>query len=51
MSWKAMSPVVYLVDGIYEKGVKVLAEELEAYLPFWERSETLPQWDITISPI
>lgn len=50
MSWKAMSPVVYLVDGIYEKGVKLLAKELEPYLPFWQRSETLPKWDITILP-
>jgi transposase len=51
MTWKAMTPVVYLVDGIYARGVKVLAKELESYLPFWQRSETLPKWDITISPI
>jgi hypothetical protein len=51
MSWKAMAPVVYLVDGVYEKGVKLLAEELEPYLPFWQRSETLPKWDITILPL
>ncbi|UIE38358.1 hypothetical protein KIK02_01480 [Leptodesmis sichuanensis A121] len=50
MTWKAMNPVVYLVEGIYEKGVKVLAEELADYLPFWQRSEALPKWDITILP-
>ena len=50
MRWKAMAPVAYLVDGIYEKGVKLLAEELEPYLPFWQRSETLPKWDSTILP-
>ena len=50
MTWKAMAPVVYLVEGIDEKGVKVLAEELTDYLPFWQRSETLPKWDITILP-
>lgn len=50
MRWKAMAPVVFLVEGIYEKGVKVLAEELANYLPFWQRSETLPKWDITILP-
>lgn len=50
MTWKAMTPVVYLVEGIYEKGVKVLAEELVDYLQFWQRSETIPKWDITISP-
>jgi Rhodopirellula transposase DDE domain len=50
MSWKAAAPVVYLVEDIYEKGVKVLAEELESDRPFWEQSETLPKWDITILP-
>jgi hypothetical protein len=50
MTWKAMTPVVYLVEGIYEEGVKVLAEELADYLPFWQRSETLSKWDITILP-
>jgi hypothetical protein len=50
MSWKAMAPVVYLVDGFYQKGIKLLAEELEPYLPFWQRSKTLPKWDVTISP-
>jgi hypothetical protein len=50
MTWKAVAPTVYLVDGIYEKGVKVWAEELESYLPFWQRSQSLPKWDITISP-
>jgi hypothetical protein len=50
MTWKAMTPVVYLVEGIYEKGGKVLTEELADYLPFWQRSETLPKWDITILP-
>jgi Rhodopirellula transposase DDE domain len=50
MSWKAIAPAVYLVEGIYETGVKLLAEELESYLPFWQRSTSLPKWDITISP-
>jgi hypothetical protein len=50
MTWKAMTPTVYLVEGIYKKGVKVLAEELVDYLQFWQRSETIPKWDITISP-
>jgi hypothetical protein len=50
MIWKAMSPAVFVVEGVYEKGVKVLAQELECYLSFWQRSEVLPKWDITISP-
>jgi hypothetical protein len=51
MTWKAMSPLVYLVEGTYEKGIKVLTEELEFYLPFWQRSKVLPKWDVTISPV
>jgi transposase len=50
MRWKARDPVVFLVNRIYEKGVKVLAQELDAYLPFWQRAETLPKWDISILP-
>lgn len=50
MTWKGKKPSVYLVEMIYEKGVKVLPKELEELLPFWQRSETLPQWDITVVP-
>jgi hypothetical protein len=42
--------IVHLGEGTYEKGVKVLAKELEALLPFWQRSETLPKWDVTVVP-
>jgi hypothetical protein len=34
MSWKAIAPVVYLVEGFYKKGVKVFPEDLESFLPF-----------------
>lgn len=50
MTWKGISPTVHLVEGIYEKGVKAGASELEQLLPFWERSETLPKWDVTVFP-
>ena len=51
MTWKGISPVVHLLDSLYEKGIKVSPAQLEEfYLPFWHRSETLPKWDITISP-
>jgi transposase len=51
MSWKAMLPLVYLVDEVYEKGIKVADAELEAYRSFWQPSATLPKWDITIVPV
>jgi hypothetical protein len=50
MTWKAVNPIVYPVEGIYEKGIKVLTEDLEPYLSFWQRSEDLPKWDVTIIP-
>ena len=48
MTWKGISPIIHLVTTTYLKGVKVLPLELEQYLDFWHRSETLPQWDITV---
>jgi len=50
MTGKGINPIVHLVENTYEKGVKVLSDELKQYQPFWQRSETLPKWDITIVP-
>lgn len=51
MTWNGVAPIVHRVQATYEKGIKVLAEMLEQYQPFWQRSETLPKWDVTIVPI
>ena len=41
--------IVHLLDILYEKGIKVPLPELETfYLPFWQRSETLPKSDVTM---
>ena len=51
MTWKGIAPIVHLLDTVYDKGIKVPLPELEEfYLPFWQRSEALPRWDITINP-
>ena len=50
MTWKGIKPLVHLVEGTYEKGVKVLAKELEQLQPFWQRSEASPKWDVTVLP-
>ena len=50
MTWKGIKPIVHLVETTYEKGIKVLPKKLKEYLPLWQRSETLPKWDITITP-
>jgi Rhodopirellula transposase DDE domain len=52
MTWKGIAPIVHLLDTHYNKGVKVPLSELAAsYLPFWQRSDILPKWDITITPV
>lgn len=50
MTWKGIKPIVHRVEALYAKGIKVFSDELERYQPYWQRSETLPQWDITILP-
>lgn len=50
MTWRGISPLVKLVETTYEKGIKVAATELETFQPFWQRSESLPKWDITVTP-
>jgi Rhodopirellula transposase DDE domain len=50
MAWNGITPIVQLVETTYDKGVKVLPEELQQFFPFWQRSQTLPKWDITILP-
>lgn len=50
MRWKGITPLVQHIETTYQRGVRVLTQELEDYLPFWQRSETLPKWDITIVP-
>jgi hypothetical protein len=50
MTWKGLAPIVHRIETLYPKGIKVLPEALEQYLPFWLRSESLPKWDITIVP-
>ena len=50
MTWKGLKPIIHLVNTTYERGTKVLPNELDPYKSFWLRSETLPKWDITIAP-
>ena len=48
--WKGARTIVRLLDGMYEKGVKVCGSEkadLESQL---QRADELPWWDITIHP-
>jgi hypothetical protein len=50
MTWKGLKPIVHLLETTYEKGVKLSLPELKPFMPFWQRSKTLPQWDVTVVP-
>ena len=50
MTWKAMSPVVKLLDKFYPKGVKLSKSEMVGIKPYIIRSPNLPKWDMTIVP-
>jgi hypothetical protein len=50
MTWKGLSPVIHLVDKVYEKGVSVCQAVLEELEQFWRRSEKLPKWDVVVQP-
>jgi hypothetical protein len=51
MTWHGLNPIVHLVETIYPKGVKRSKPELEKSLSFWQRSKTLPKWDVTVVTI
>lgn len=51
MTWKGIKPVVHLWKKIYEKGVCLTKKEMKPYENRIKRSNILPKWDVTISPI
>ena len=50
MNWKGKHPRVHLIENIYSKGITVPSSELQSFQQFWQPSETLPKWDVTIVP-
>ncbi len=50
MTWKGIRPIVTFIKDKYEHGVKVKEKELKPFSERFERSKTLPKWDITIDP-
>lgn len=48
MTWKGLKPMVHLVETTYEKHITLSHRDLKPFLPFWQRSETLPRWDVTV---
>ncbi|MFZ4859455.1 MAG: ISAzo13-like element transposase-related protein, partial [Desulfuromonadaceae bacterium] len=48
--WKGMRTITRLLDGVYEKGVKVCGDEKTELEQRLQRSPVLNWWDITIQP-
>jgi hypothetical protein len=51
MTWKGVHPVVELSRTVYEKGVTVAKEAMQAVESRLERNPLLPKWDILIRPV
>jgi len=50
MTWKGVHPVVELSHTVYEKGVTVAKDAMQAVESRLERNPLLPKWDILIRP-
>jgi len=50
MTWKGIQPVVWLLDRVYETGVRLTRAALRPYQQRLRRSETLPKWSVAIQP-
>ena len=50
MTWNSVHPVVYLIDKVYQKGVKLTKEAMKICEERITRLGNLPKWDVTIEP-
>jgi len=51
MTWKGTHPVVKLLEGTYETGVRVAKEAFRPFQKRLLRSEKLPKWSLTVEPM
>jgi hypothetical protein len=50
MTWKGGHPFIKLLEGVYEKGVRLSRKTMEVYEQRLERSTNLPKWNVVIRP-
>jgi hypothetical protein len=50
MTWRGVTPIVHLLDGVYETGVRLLPRVFRPIAARLERSTSLPKWSLIISP-
>ena len=50
MTWKGISPVVKVLDKVFETGAKVAKKAFQAFRERLHRNPLLPKWDVLIKP-
>ena len=50
MTWRGVSPVVHLMERVYETGVRVSRPAFRPIAARLQRDATLPKWSLVISP-
>jgi len=50
MTWKGISPMVKILDKVFETGAKVAKKAFQVYQERLERNPLLPKWDVRIRP-
>lgn len=50
MTWRGIRPLVHLLEGIYETGVRLTKSDFHPYAKRLLRSSTLPKWSVVIQP-
>jgi hypothetical protein len=50
MTWRGVSPLVHLLDRVYETGVRLTPQLFRPIAARLQRSVTLPKWSLTIQP-
>jgi len=50
MTWRGVSPMVHLLDRVYETGARLTKSAFRPIAARLERSPTLPKWSLTIEP-
>jgi hypothetical protein len=50
MTWRGVSPIVHLLDRVYETGVRLTPRLFRPIAARLERSQLLPKWSLVIQP-
>jgi hypothetical protein len=50
MTWRGVAPLVHLMEGVYDKGVRVSQSAFRPLAARLQRSTTLPKWSLVIQP-